>query len=395
MRILIVNELYECGGAENVFRDEVRLCLGMGHEVCAITFDPNFNSPVVQYHLNYPYDGGKVWKFAVRTLGDHRLACKLFDDIKAFKPHCIHVHNAVNCMLSLAKAICAYRLEHPEVKTIQTLHDYGVVCPKSWCVHDDGTLCRGYSKDRCIGNKCKLNFQDALKRLTLSKTNSIRRKTFQRLVSPSLFLANTCIDNGLKVECVRNPFEAPLASMLSFAERENSFIYTGAIAERKGCTNLMLAWKASDLANAGWKLRLIGGVEADYQATFSELIEGAYGVEYVGRLSRGQTLGEVSKAKFLVAPSLWLENYPTTVLEAMGCGTVSLGSTRGGVAELIGNNGILFNPLSIDSISEAMKTASSIDGCVWDAWSVAGARRVVRENDPCRYIESLYGKEAN
>lgn len=60
MRLLIANELYECGGAENVFRDEVQLCLNAGFDVRTITFDPNFIKSEFPDHHNYPIDGERL-----------------------------------------------------------------------------------------------------------------------------------------------------------------------------------------------------------------------------------------------------------------------------------------------------------------------------------------------
>lgn len=180
MRLLIANELYECGGAENVFRDEVQLCLNAGFDVRTITFDPNFIKSEFPDHHNYPIDGGSAWKLRIRLFGDSALRSDLLQLIEDFQPEVIHVHNAVNSMLSICSAISAYRARHPSVTSLQTLHDYGVVCPRSWCIHDDGSVCSGYCAENCFGDKCCLNFQDKLKRLLMNRINSARRHAFDR-----------------------------------------------------------------------------------------------------------------------------------------------------------------------------------------------------------------------
>lgn len=391
MRLLIANELYECGGAENVFRDEIRLCLDAGHIVRSLSFDPDFTQSEFPDHHNFSIDGGNAWKLRMRMIGDKALTNALLRLFEDFQPDIIHVHNAVNSMLPLCSALAAYRTEHPSVVALQTLHDYGVVCPRSWCVHDDGSVCSGYCVENCFGDKCCLNFQDKLKRLLMKRINSARQHAFDRLVSPSEFLVATCAENGIAADCVRNPFISQQASCLPFSSRNDVVIYVGAVAERKGCTNLVKAWKDSGLEQAGWSLRIVGDVESEYVDEFSSLLEGVDGVLPLGRLSREDAVREISKAKYLIAPSLWLENYPTTVLEALSCGTVCLGSNRGGIPELIGEDGILFNPLSVASIAQALNSCLSIDLMTWESWSKSGSNRVVRENGPRTYLSSLFG----
>lgn len=52
----------------------------------------------------------------------------------------------------------------------------------------------------------------------------------------------------------------------------------------------------------------------------------------------------VRRARFVVVPSEWYENYPMSVLEAMACGTPVIGAAIGGIPEIVadGKNGLLF-----------------------------------------------------
>jgi glycosyltransferase involved in cell wall biosynthesis len=58
-------------------------------------------------------------------------------------------------------------------------------------------------------------------------------------------------------------------------------------------------------------------------------------------------------ATALVCPSLW-EGFGLPALEAMACGTPVLAADRGGVAEVVGEAGILVNPSDVDALREAM-----------------------------------------
>ena len=47
----------------------------------------------------------------------------------------------------------------------------------------------------------------------------------------------------------------------------------------------------------------------------------------------------------VVVPSLWIENYPNTVLEPMANKTLVIGSKRGGIKGMIANDNLLFDIL--------------------------------------------------
>lgn len=84
MRLLIANELYECGGAENVFRDEVQLCLNAGFDVRTITFDPNFIKSEFPDHHNYPIDGGALGNCVFACLATARLGVIFYNSLRIF-----------------------------------------------------------------------------------------------------------------------------------------------------------------------------------------------------------------------------------------------------------------------------------------------------------------------
>lgn len=67
----------------------------------------------------------------------------------------------------------------------------------------------------------------------------------------------------------------------------------------------------------------------------------------------------LSGAKVFVAPSLW-EGFGLNVLEAMACGTPVVVSNVGSLPEVVGNAGIIIDPMDIQGIAEAMKKVVSL-----------------------------------
>jgi glycosyltransferase involved in cell wall biosynthesis len=78
-------------------------------------------------------------------------------------------------------------------------------------------------------------------------------------------------------------------------------------------------------------------------------------ITFVGRVPLSQIPNEFSKVGVCVFPSLW-ENFPNVCLEAMAAGRVVVGSSRGGMADMIesGENGVLASPDSPKEFAEAL-----------------------------------------
>jgi alpha-1,3-rhamnosyl/mannosyltransferase len=60
-------------------------------------------------------------------------------------------------------------------------------------------------------------------------------------------------------------------------------------------------------------------------------------------------------ATVVVCPSLW-EGFGLAALEAMACGAPVIAAKRGGLPEVVGDAGVLIDPLNVDALREAMYT---------------------------------------
>lgn len=78
-------------------------------------------------------------------------------------------------------------------------------------------------------------------------------------------------------------------------------------------------------------------------------------IEFVGRVPLDRMPEEFSKVGVCVFPSLW-ENFPNVCLEAMVAGRAVVGSSMGGMADMIepGKNGLLASPDSPSDFAEAI-----------------------------------------
>ena len=103
-----------------------------------------------------------------------------------------------------------------------------------------------------------------------------------------------------------------------------------------------------------YPLKIIGGgpLLDTYKKEYTE-----QSIELLGQREPEQLYPIVQKARFLVIPSIWYENNPFSIIEALCMGTPVLGARIGGIPELIteGANGFLFTPNQVSELSDKIK----------------------------------------
>jgi glycosyltransferase involved in cell wall biosynthesis len=79
----------------------------------------------------------------------------------------------------------------------------------------------------------------------------------------------------------------------------------------------------------------------------------------MGALQMEQVRQEMGAAIALVLPSIWYENFPRTLVEALGCGLPVIASRIGALAELVkdGETGLLFEPGNAEDLAQKMRWA--------------------------------------
>ena len=82
----------------------------------------------------------------------------------------------------------------------------------------------------------------------------------------------------------------------------------------------------------------------------------AHIVRFTGKIGNEQIDGILQNTDVLILPSVWPENQPVTILEAMASGMPVIGSRIGGIPELIddGVTGYLFNPSDATDLAAKM-----------------------------------------
>jgi len=174
-------------------------------------------------------------------------------------------------------------------------------------------------------------------------------RTFEKrllgFICVSEVVANSLRYHGLRnIVVVNNGIELPREMLpVTVRGKITSLGIVGQVSAHKGHEILIEA--LAKLPPKSWKLRIVGKGLPEYEMALCRRIEElgcTSGCEWLGFVKDVDLI--YSGLDVLVVPSVFSDPYPTTVMEAGVRGIVVVGSTSGGIPEMIqqGVNGYLF-----------------------------------------------------
>ncbi len=134
-------------------------------------------------------------------------------------------------------------------------------------------------------------------------------------------------------------------------------LYLGTIEPRKNLVRLIQAYyKAFNSQSDAPLLVLAGGKGWKYKSIFKEVkkLKLEDQVIFTGYVSQEDAPLLMNGAEFFAFPSLY-EGFGMPCLEAMACGAPVLTSNVSSMPEVVGDAGVLVDPLSVDDITEKLK----------------------------------------
>jgi glycosyltransferase involved in cell wall biosynthesis len=163
-------------------------------------------------------------------------------------------------------------------------------------------------------------------------------------------------------------------------ERENSVIFTGSLAEKKGIYQLAEAWNKVHRQIPGAVLYVYG--KGPVEKIRQELADDAKdSVRFEGHVSREVLLDRLAGAKLAVFPS-FAECFSLAPMEAMSCGTAVVYTKRTSGPELItdGEDGLLVDPANVEELAAAIVRLLK-DDALRDRIAANGAQTVKTKFD--------------
>jgi len=400
MRILQINKFFHVrGGADGVFFKTCDLLAEHGHEVAHFSsrHAKNRPSPYERYFVDgFNEDDLQQVSFQrkVRAFVDGIYSLSARRNIRAlvaeFKPDVAHVHN-LNYQLSPS---IFDALHEAGVPIVMTLHDYGPICGAA-TMYLNGEICErccGGSHYQVLIQRCFHGSYAASAMVMLNKYVHEARHSWRQvslMISPSRFLRGKLVEYGAAEErIVHLPNFVDFEAGESVQPQAGGYVlYLGRLSLNKGTETLL---KATRGLNASVVLLGDGPMRAAAEAEAASR-SGQLRV-HPFTSSRAEIQKLIADSAFVVVPSEWYENQPTTILEAYWMRKPVIASRLGGIPELVedGKTGLLFEP------GDAADLRNKIDYLlahseVWQAWGDAGHEMIARNFNRERHYEKLMG----
>lgn len=366
MKILQINKFfYLKGGSERHFFAVSDLLRQNGHEVVEFSMNDRRNRPSAYAEffigeINYSKSFlSNTFKFLYNFDANRKLA-KL---IKKERPDVAHLHNIYH---QLSPSII-HTLKKYKIPMVLTLHDYKVICP-NYQLFNKGEICekcKGGAYYNCFSGSCiKSSHEKSLLGAIEAYLHRDVLKSYDKIdkfIAPSNFIKNKFIEFGVdgeRIEVIENFTE--MMSDSSGQATDDYLLFFGRLSKEKGVNVLLGAMHEIDDV----KLKIAGdGPEKEsFQMAIKNFKLGTR-VEFVGEKSGDELTDLVRGAKAIVVPSVWYENMPMNILEAVAMGKVVIASRVGGIPEIIEDkqNGFLFRMGDADDLAVKIDELKNYD----------------------------------
>jgi len=362
-KILLSNKFYYPRGGDCIYTINLEQLLRRhGHEVAVFAMQHPDTIPCgwnkyFPSEVKFSAKSGAIEAIR-RPLGTKEVKKKFNDLLNDFQPDIVHLNN-IHSQLSPTIAQIAYQRGF---KTVWTIHDCKLLCPRYDCLRNGKQICElcFTDKKQVLKNRCMKNslFASLIAYLESQKwTREKLEKYTDAFICPSQFMASKMIQGGFeknKMAVLCNFIDVEKTKRENF-DKENYYCYVGRLSHEKGMITLIEAAK-----QLPFQLKIIGGgpLSEDLQQSVNN-----ENIEFLGYKNWDEIKSIVGKARFSVIPSECYENNPLTVIEAQCLGTPVLGANIGGIPELIetGITGLLFESRNISDLKEKIEQMFSLN----------------------------------
>jgi glycosyltransferase involved in cell wall biosynthesis len=328
-------------------------------------------------------DFDETWEFPPAVAALERV----LDD---FRPDVVHVQHLLYLSVGCVEAVHARG-----IPLFFTLHDFWLQCPRfGQRIHADGAICHTIDFGRCGTCLARFDFaQSATARRTARGVAALHRWTgldlsraarragsalrtrraaravpvaveverdfaaratrrdtalrarlvpcVERFFAPSRFLAERFREWGIpaaKLETLGYGLELePFRGLVRTSSSTTRVAFIGTLAPHKAPHLVLEAWQRLPSEVRDRARLVLHGPKDHFPAYVADLERAARaaGAELPGRLDRARVPAELASIDLLIVPSVWYENSPLVIHEALAARTPVLVSDLGGMAELV------------------------------------------------------------
>lgn len=328
MKILLVNDYYEGGGAESVFRTTYNLLKSYGYEVDYFVGEKEIKTP----------------KGILSYLNNKDAAESLKQKLELFQPTVVHIHNFYHFISGSIFSVLKNYKKNNSLKIVFTAHDCYLISPSSGLLHY-----KNKSPFVLPVNKGKLKHlffksidhrgpkYSIIKKLQWWYNIEYKKivSEIDLIISPSNFLKNTFSKSGVskEIQVIRNPYNGTSTKEVKTpTSKAINLIFTGRLSKEKG----ILLFLESLVKNNITEITLDIFGKGEQEEVIKDYIEKHHlnFVKLHGYLTPEKLSNFIQKANVLLLPSVCYENAPLSIIESAFAGNVILASDLGGASEL-------------------------------------------------------------
>lgn len=333
-RILFIHNAYQHrGGEDSVVEDEIRMLTDYGHDVLLYrASNDEINSM------------GKI-ELIFNTFWSSKAYHAVKDILIKFKPDVCHIHNT----FPIISPSIYWAISDEKIPIVQTLHNFRLACPQAMFLRNSSICedCSGKIPWRGVVRACYRESHAQTAVLASMITFHRKIKTWSEKIDLYIALNDFCkrkfIEAGLPEKKLRIKPNF-IDNNIKHNENRTDFSFIGRLSKEKGVQIL------SDAA------KIINSTKISVAGSGPEIekITGNDHINYLGQIQQDEILKLMSRSIAIIVPSIWYENFPRTVVEAMSCGTPIIASRIGALESIIidGYNGLLFKPGDPKNLSE-------------------------------------------
>jgi glycosyltransferase involved in cell wall biosynthesis len=281
-------------------------------------------------------------RFGLEQPEHHGFLKEFIDYLKVIRPDVIHFHHLLQFGL---EAVHAARNTLPQARLILTAHDFYLICP------NNGQLYKHPTKERCAGpslDACPKCFSNvSTNDLVLRQRNiATTLRLFDRIIAPSYFLKSkleTFLGPHLEIGFAENAYLGDAEPALARAPVPGGdvvFGYFGNISAIKGLSDLL---DAADILRAkgreGFRVHVHGAqlfkdeITKERMDAARETLGSA--ISFFGGYDTDDAARLMGDVDCVVFPSLWWENAPLVIYEALHHHRQVIAYPHGGAPEIL------------------------------------------------------------
>lgn len=344
MKVLFIHNHYKLAGGEDIaVKLQEELLIQKGDDVRVMLFD---NSKIKN---GFPLITG------INAIYNSSSKQQIAEEIASFKPDVIHIHN----LFFLASPSVLFAAHESRIPVIFTLHNFRLICCNAFLLRNHAIceLCTQKTMP-LSGIKYKCYRSSHVQSALVTAITSVHKligtwkhkvHTYIALTEfgkAKLFNSSLHLPEGQMVVVPNFVSDAGIGN----EARQNFFLFVGRISPEKGVALLLECF--SNLPQQNIVIAGDGPEKEELEKKYSNLPN----IKFYGQQSKAQVFALMKQTKAMIAPSIWFEGLPFTIIEALSTGTPVIASRLGAMTEIIqdGYNGFHFESGNADDLRKAV-----------------------------------------